>query len=108
MKVWIVEAFLLFLDTQQRLDLWPRLQLKWFQMLAPRRRPPRLLLRRRSLARNGVRNDAWGVQNGVRNDARGAQNAVRPVARGAQSDGKSGATVPPKRKSSMKPSRLTV
>ena len=42
---------------------------------------------------------ARAAQNGVRNDARGVQNDVRHAARGAQSDAKSGATVPPKRKS---------
>ena len=41
------------------------------------------------------------AQSGVRNDARGVQNDVRHAARGAQSDAKSGATVPPKRKSSI-------
>ena len=43
------------------------------------------------------------VRNGVRNDARGVQNDVRHAAQGAQSDAKSAATVPPKRKSSMLP-----
>ena len=71
-------------------------------MLAPRRppRPPRLPLRRRSQVRNGVKNVARAAQNGARNDARGVQNDVRYAARDAQNDVKSGAAVPPKRKSS--------
>ena len=61
--------------------------------------PPRRPLRRRSLVRNDVKNGARAAQNGVRNDARGVQNDVRYAARGARNDAKSGATVPPKRKS---------
>ena len=49
-------------------------------------RPPRRPLRRRSLVRNGVRNDARGAQNDVRNDARGAQSDARSGAQGAKSD----------------------
>ena len=68
----------------------------------PAPHPPRPPLRRRSLVRNGVRNDALGALNDVRNGARGAQNDVRNDAQDAKSD-VTRVTVPPNRKSNPLP-----